>query len=113
MLLFWTTLAGILERAMSVRTMTHHQRMAYRTVIAELREKPLAGRRCTGCGGELLQRPISDTAVTFAYDCRCPGSSALDRSLGWGPVPLRPHEGAGGIDVPALGAAAAEETTPA
>lgn len=84
----WTDLATVIERVAGMRPMTTYERRAYQTVVAELREVPLAGRCCNGCGGPILQRPFDDKgSVTFDYDCTCPGSEPLDKSLPWTPVP--------------------------
>lgn len=68
--------------------MMDYERRAYQTVVAQLRDQPLAGRRCKGCGGPILQRPFDNKgAVTFDYDCTCLGAEPLDKSLPWTPVP--------------------------
>lgn len=70
--------------------MTAYERHVYERVAEQLREEPLAGRRCTGCGGPILQRPIdNEGTVTFEYDCTCPGATPIDKSFPWGPVPPR------------------------
>lgn len=89
----WKELASLVERASTMRSMTVHERAYYKAVAAELREPPLAGRRCKGCGGPILQRPVDDECgdagewVTFKYDCTCSGSEPLDKSLPWVDVP--------------------------
>lgn len=90
--LAWADLAALVERASEMRSMTLHERTAYRLVVEQLREAPLAGRRCKGCGGPILQRPFPEGAtnsVTFDYDCTCPGSEPLDKSLPWVSVPSK------------------------
>ena len=84
----WTELATIVERTAKMRSMTDYERRAYQTVVEELRGMPLAGRRCKQCGGPILQRAFGDNgAVTFDYDCSCPGATPLDKSLPWVDVP--------------------------
>jgi hypothetical protein len=100
----WEQLAAALEVASKTRIMFREDRLAYARVIAELRRESLAGRRCTGCGGPIMQRPIDlanpEGAVTFGYRCFCPGSEPLDESFDWKPVPFQRYEVEGGLEIP-------------